>query len=294
MNSLDQQYINLLKDILANGEDAMDRTQVGTKSVFGRQMDIDISQAFPLLTIKKTHYTNILDELLWFLSGSTDVGKLHSKIWDGNSTPEFLATRGLIYPPKYIGPSYGYQMRGNTGIDEFSWDNINKEYSVDPLFACRGIDQIQNMIDTIIKDPKCRRNILNNWDVENVQYMALPPCHALFQVNVRNGQFLDGQLYQRSADVFLGVPYNIASYATLIYILANITGLKPGRLIMTFGDVHIYNNHIEQCNKLLDAKIYDSPTLEITEKLDINNLQMSQFNILNYQSGKYLYGKMAI
>lgn len=280
-NNLDHQYLSLVSCILTHGTIKDDRTKVGTKSITSYTIELDISTYFPLLTVKKTNFISILDELLWFLSGSTNTANLNTRIWDANSTREFLDSRNLNYPEGYIGPAYGYQMRGESHI------------ATDLQWRPKGVDQIQYMIDEIHNNPSSRRILMSNWDVRNIKNMALPPCHVLFQIIVR-GDYLDGIMYQRSADVFLGVPFNIASYALLLYIIANITDKNPGQLIIHFGDAHLYSTHLTQAQELLSKPTFDLPQLKIDGKLDINNLSPSNFELINYQSGKWVKVPMAV
>ncbi len=205
-------YLNLLRDILDNGEERLDRTGVGTRTLFGLQARYDLRDGFPLVTTKKIHFAAVVRELLWFLSGSTNANDLQSTIWDA-----------WMKPDGDLGPIYGSQWR--------TWGG-------------RGIDQISNTIDTIKTNPTSRRIIISAWNVEDIPRMQLPPCHALFQFNV-SGKHLDCQLYQRSADMALGVPFNIASYALLMSMVAQECELTPRHFIHTFGDAHIYLNHLD-------------------------------------------------
>ena len=214
-----KQYLDLLRDIRENGVMKEDRTGVGTQSVFGRQMRFDLSEGFPLLTTKKVHLKSIIYELLWFISGDTNIGYLKEhgvSIWD-----EWADENGDL------GPVYGHQWR--------SW----------PTPDGRTIDQLSSVIDLICHHPDSRRMLVSAWNVGEVEKMALPPCHCLFQFYVADGK-LSCQLYQRSADVFLGVPFNIASYALLTMMIAQVAGLQPGEFVHTTGDTHIYRNHFEQ------------------------------------------------
>lgn len=225
----DQQYLDLLQDILANGVDRNDRTGTGTRGVFGRQMRFDLSDRFPLLTTKKLHLRSIIVELLWFLRGDTNVGWLQDRkvsIWD-----EWADENGDL------GPVYGKQWRSWAAPDG------------------RVIDQIQWVLDEIRTNPNSRRMVVSAWNPADVPDMALPPCHCLFQFNVMDGR-LNCQLYQRSADVFLGVPFNIASYALLTAMLAHVCGFEPGDFVHTLGDAHLYENHLEQA----DLQLSRSPT----------------------------------
>ncbi len=219
-----KQYLDLLRKIKSEGALKGDRTGTGTRSIFGYQMRFDLSEGFPLLTTKKLHLRSIIHELLWFLAGDTNIKYLHDNkvtIWDEWASPD-----------GELGPIYGYQWR--------SW----------PVPDGRHIDQIAAVVDSISNNPDSRRHIVSAWNVADIDAMALPPCHALFQFYVCDGK-LSCQLYQRSADVFLGVPFNIASYALLTMMMAQVTGLRPGEFVHTLGDAHIYLNHMEQVDEQL-------------------------------------------
>lgn len=290
-NTFDGQYLELVNHILLNGRDKPDRTKVGTRSITGYTFDIDVSESYPLLTIKKTNYQTIIRELIWFLRGSTNSANSKVKIWCANSDANFLKNRGLAYQEGYIGPSYGYQWRGQTHIPgEMQWNDFTKTYDTN---LNPGFDQIQYIIDEIKNSPESRRILMSNWDAKNIHRMALPPCHVLFQIVVRN-EFLDGIMYQRSADLFLGVPFNVASYSALLYVLAKITDKKPGRLIIHFGDVHIYLNHLDQARMLNDRKIYESPKLAIKNIENINSITENHFELSGYESGDFIPADMAV
>ncbi|WP_308228986.1 thymidylate synthase [uncultured Prevotella sp.] len=238
-----QQYLNLLNRILAEGATKTDRTGTGTKSVFGNQMRFDLADGFPLLTTKKLHLKSIIYELLWFLRGDTNVKYLQEhgvRIWN-----EWADENGDL------GPVYGHQWR--------SWPDYNGG----------TIDQIQNVLDMIKNHPDSRRMIVSAWNPAEVEQMALPPCHCLFQFYVADGK-LSLQLYQRSADTFLGVPFNIASYALLLHMMAQVCGLKPGEFIHTTGDTHLYLNHLEQAKLQLTRTPRKLPTMKINP--DVKNL----------------------
>ena len=238
-----QQYLNLLNRILTEGATKTDRTGTGTKSVFGNQMRFDLADGFPLLTTKKLHLKSIIYELLWFLRGDTNVKYLQEhgvRIWN-----EWADENGDL------GPVYGHQWR--------SWPDYNGG----------TIDQIQNVLDMIKNHPDSRRMIVSAWNPAEVEQMALPPCHCLFQFYVADGK-LSLQLYQRSADTFLGVPFNIASYALLLQMMAQVCGLKPGEFIHTTGDTHLYLNHLEQAKLQLTRTPRKLPTMKINP--DIKNL----------------------
>jgi len=229
-------YLDLLQKVLDTGTEKSDRTGTGTYSLFGHQMRFDLSEGFPLVTTKKVHVKSVVHELLWFLSGSTNISYLKENgvsIWN-----EWADANGEL------GPVYGYQWR--------SW----------PTADGRKIDQIQNLVDQIKKNPDSRRLIVSGWNVADVEKMALPPCHTLFQFYVSDGK-LSCQLYQRSADIFLGVPFNIASYALLTLMMAQVCGLKPGDFIHTFGDVHLYKNHVDQARLQLTREPRPLPKLKL-------------------------------
>ncbi|WP_156799801.1 thymidylate synthase [Novosphingobium resinovorum] len=241
----ENQYLDLLRDCLENGEKREGRNGV-TYGLFGRQIRFDLSQGFPLLTTKRVHWKAIVVELLWFLRGDTNVKFLHDHgvtIWD-----EWADEDGNL------GPVYGKQWRSWIGIKMDTWDAV-----------C--IDQIANVIDGLKRDPYGRRHIVTAWNPAEIDDMALPPCHCLFQFFVANGK-LSCQLYQRSADVFLGVPFNIASYALLTHLIAREVGLKVGEFVHTFGDVHLYGNHVDQAREQLSREPRAFPTLNIARCLN--------------------------
>jgi len=252
-----------------------------TISLFGVKMNFDISKSFPLLTTKKMYWKGILKELLWFINANTnskDLEKDKVRIWKGNSTREYLDSIGLEhYEEGECGPIYGFQ-----------WRHFNAEYKgCKADYSGKGVDQLQNIIDLIKNKPTSRRMFMTAWNPGQLDEMALPPCHISYQFYVRNDKitgekYLDCMMYQRSGDVFLGVPFNIASTATLTYILANITDINPGKINIVIGDAHIYENHIEQVRTQLSRHPLQFPKLEISKKLDINSLDYASFNISNY------------
>lgn len=263
-----QQYHDFLNYILKNGTAKSDRTGTGTISAFAYQMRFDLNKGFPLVTTKKVHVKSIFHELLWFLSGSTNVRQLQEKgvtIWN-----EWADENGEL------GPIYGKQWR--------SWQTHDG----------RTIDQISELISTLKTNPDSRRLIVSAWNVGEIDLMALPPCHCLFQFYVVNGH-LSCQLYQRSADAFLGVPFNIASYALLTHLIAEQTNLKPGEFIWTGGDCHIYTNHLEQVNMQLGREPYPLPQLKILRKTSsIFEYQYEDFAIENYQSHPSIPAPIAV
>jgi thymidylate synthase len=263
-----KQYLDLMKDILDNGALKTDRTGTGTQSVFGRQLRFDLSGGFPLITTKKLHLRSIIYELLWFLKGDTNIKYLKDNgvsIWD-----EWADENGEL------GPVYGHQWR--------SW----------PAPDGRSIDQITQVLNQIKQKPDSRRHIVTAWNPAEVDKMALPPCHALFQFYVADEK-LSCQLYQRSADYFLGVPFNIASYALLTYMFAQQCDLQPGEFVWTGGDVHLYSNHIEQAKLQLSRSPLPLPTLNIKRKPEsIFDYQFEDFEILNYQAHPSIKAPIAV
>ncbi|MFM9839540.1 MAG: thymidylate synthase [Cyclobacteriaceae bacterium] len=263
-----RQYLDLMKDILENGAVKTDRTGTGTLSVFGRQLRFDLSKGFPMVTTKKLHLRSIIYELLWFLKGETNIKYLKDNgvsIWD-----EWADENGEL------GPVYGSQWR--------SW----------PTPDGRRIDQIAQVIEQIKNKPDSRRHIVTAWNPAEVDKMALPPCHALFQFYVADGK-LSCQLYQRSADYFLGVPFNIASYALLVYMFAQQCDLEPCEFVWTGGDVHLYSNHIEQVKLQLSREPFPLPQLNIKRKPDsIFDYQFEDFEIVNYQAHPSIKAPIAV
>lgn len=251
-----RKYLDLLEDIMANGHDKGDRTGTGTRSVFGRQVRFDLSEGFPLLTTKKLYVKGIIHELLWFLNGDTNTKYLtdnNVKIWN-----EWADENGDL------GHIYGYQWR--------SW----------PTPDGKHIDQIKEVIDTIKNNPNSRRIIVSAWNVGDLDNMALPPCHCLFQFYVADGK-LSCQLYQRSCDTFLGVPFNIASYALLTMMVAQVCDLEPGEFVHTFGDLHIYNDHFEQVKEQLSREPRALPTMKINPEVkDIFSFKYEDFELVGY------------
>lgn len=263
-----KQYLDLLQYVLDNGVVKSDRTGTGTHSIFGYQMKFNLEDGFPLLTTKKLHLRSIIHELLWFLKGDTNIQYLHDNkvsIWD-----EWADENGNL------GPVYGKQWR--------SWECADH----------RTIDQISEVIELIKHNPDSRRMIVSAWNVADIDSMKLPPCHCLFQFYVANGK-LSCQLYQRSADIFLGVPFNIASYALLTMMMAQACGLKPGEFIHTLGDAHIYNNHIEQCQLQLSREPRKLPTMNINPaKKDIFDFEYSDFTLEGYDPHPHIKGEVSV
>ncbi|HEC43993.1 MAG TPA: thymidylate synthase [Bacteroides sp.] len=263
-----QQYLDLLSHVLEKGSEKSDRTGTGTTSVFGHQMRFDLQEGFPVLTTKKLHLRSIIHELLWFLKGETNIDYLKQNkvsIWDDWADEEGS-----------LGPIYGYQWR--------KW----------PAGNDKQIDQISQVLKSIKENPDSRRHIVSAWNVSAIDQMALPPCHVLFQFYVNNGA-LSCQLYQRSADIFLGVPFNIASYSLLLMMMAQVTGLKAGEFVHTFGDAHIYLNHIEQVKLQLRREPRQLPQMRLNP--DIKNLldfRFEDFELLNYNPHPHIRGEISV
>lgn len=229
-------YLDLLRHVRQTGEVRQDRTGVGTIGIFGAQLRFDLAEGFPLVTTKKVHTRSIIQELLWFLAGRTDNQWLTERgvtIWDEWATAEQCAKFGR--PAGELGPVYGHQ-----------WRRFGATKNPDGTYRADGVDQIKNLLEQLKKNPSSRRHLVTGWNPLEADQVALPPCHTLFQFHVSTDQRLSCQLYQRSADLFLGVPFNIASYSLLTHMIAQVTGLKPGHFVHTFGDAHIYLNHLEQ------------------------------------------------
>ena len=260
-----KQYLDMLRYVLENGVDKMDRTGVGTRSVFGQQMRIDLSKGFPLMTTKKMHLKSIIHELLWFIKGDTNVKYLQDngvRIWN-----EWADENGDL------GPIYGSQ-----------WRNWNGE----------GIDQLAQVVDKLKNNPNDRRMIVSAWNVSKIPEMHLPPCHMMFQFYVANGK-LSCMLYQRSCDMFLGVPFNIASYALLTMMLAQVCDLEPGEFVHTLGDTHIYHNHFEQVKEQLRREPLPLPTMKLNPQVkDINDFKYEDFTLENYECYGAIKAQVAV
>ena len=263
-----RQYLDLLDHVLKTGIEKKDRTGTGTISVFGYQMRFHLEDGFPVMTTKKLHLKSIIHELLWFIAGDTNIGYLKQngvKIWDAWADEE-----------GNLGPIYGFQWR--------SW----------PADGGKKIDQLLNVISSIKETPDSRRLLVSAWNVGEIDKMALPPCHIMFQFYVANGK-LSCQLYQRSADIFIGVPFNIASYALLTMMVAQVTGLKPGDFVHTLGDAHIYLNHIEQVKLQLTRKPYPSPRMIINPEVsDILKFRFDDFTLTDYVSHPHIKGEVSV
>ena len=261
-----KQYLDILQDIMDNGRDADNRTGIYARKVFGRQMHFDLSKGFPLVTTKKVFLKGIIHELIWLLSGNTNIRYLTDNnvhIWD-----EWADENGNL------GPVYGAQ-----------WRNFNGE----------GIDQIKDVIERIRKNPQDRRLIVTAWNPAQIDRMALPPCHCFFQFDVSPDGRLNCQLYQRSCDMFLGVPFNIASYSLLTMMMAQVCGLKPGEFVHTLGNAHIYNNHFDQVKLQLSREPYPLPQMKLNPEIkDIFDFRYKDFELVNYQCHPAIKGEVAV
>ena len=261
-----QEYLDLLKKVKESGKPKGDRTGTGTLSIFGHQMRFDLQNSFPLLTTKKIHFKSVAYELLWFLKGETNIKYLKDNgvsIWD-----EWADENGDL------GPVYGKQWRDWKGANSFH-------------------DQISNVIDQIKNNPNSRRHIVSAWNVAEIPNMALAPCHILFQFYVQEGK-LSCQLYQRSADIFLGVPFNIASYALLTHMIANVCDLEVGDFVHTLGDAHLYNNHLTQADEQLSRTPLQPPQIKVTKKNSINDYVFEDFELIDYKHHPHIPAPVAI
>jgi thymidylate synthase len=261
-------YLSLLQDVMKNGVDRDDRTGTGTRSVFGRQLRFDLSEGFPLVTTKKVHTRSIIHELLWFLMGESNISYLKEnkvRIWDPWAGPD-----------GELGPVYGVQWRSWMGADG------------------KTVDQISQVVNQIKTNPDSRRLIVSAWNVGEIENMALPPCHAFFQFYVSEGK-LSCQLYQRSADLFIGVPFNIASYALLTMMVAQVTGLEPGDFVHTFGDAHIYHNHFDQVALQLSRNPRPLPTMKLSPHVNsIFGFTIEDFELVNYNPHPIIKAPVAV
>lgn len=261
-----KQYLEILRDVLENGQDADNRTGIYARKVFGRQMRFDLSKGFPLVTTKKTFFRGIVHELIWLLSGDTNIKYLQDNnvhIWD-----EWADENGNL------GPVYGHQ-----------WRNFNSQ----------GYDQIRDIIERIKKNPQDRRIIVSAWNPAQIEQMALPPCHCFFQFDVTPDGKLNCMLYQRSCDMFLGVPFNIASYSLLTMMIAQVCGLEPGEFVHTLGNAHIYSNHFEQVKLQLTREPLPLPKVRINPEVkDIDDFKFEDFELIDYQSHPAIKGEVAV
>jgi len=263
-----KQYLDLMSKVLEEGTTKEDRTGTGTISLFGHQMRFDLKDSFPLVTTKKVHLKSVIYELLWFIKGQSNVGYLKDhgvKIWN-----EWADENGEL------GPVYGVQWR--------SWRGANG----------KTVDQLAQVIEGLKKNPDSRRHLVHAWNVAEIDSMALPPCHTMFQFYVANNR-LSCQLYQRSGDIFLGVPFNIASYSLLTLMVAQVCGFEPGEFIHTLGDAHIYSNHLDQCKLQLSRTPYDLPSVKINPDVkSIDDFRFEDFEFINYKAHPHIKGKVAV
>jgi thymidylate synthase len=279
-----KQYLELLRDVHDRGRPRPDRTGTGTRGLFGWQMRVDLREGFPLLTTKKVHLRSILHELLWFVRGETHVASLQAEkvtIWDEWATAEQTARFGR--PPGDLGPIYGHQ-----------WRNFGATRRPDGTYESDGVDQLARLVEGLRRDPHGRRHLVTGWNPKEATEVALPPCHTLFQLHVQDGE-LSCQLYQRSADVFLGVPFNIASYALLTMMLAQVTGLTPAYFIHTFGDVHLYANHLQQAELQLSRTPRPLPRMRLNPQVkDLFAFRFEDFTLEGYDPHPAIAAPVAV
>ena len=286
---MELQYINLIKHILENGISKDDRTGIGTLSIFSYNMTFNLRESFPLLTTKKVYWKGVVEELLWFISGSTDSNVLKEKgvrIWEGNSSREFLDSRGLShYDQGDIGAGYGFQ-----------WRHFGAKYTnMYDSYEGQGVDQLKDVIYKIKNTPDDRRIIMSAWNPTDLDKMALPPCHIFVQFWVdSNKKELHSQMYQRSCDVGLGVPFNIASYALLTCIIAKLCDLTPGDFHYCMGDTHIYKNHIDAMKLQITRDPYDFPKINIKDITDIDNIKFNDIELIDYKYYENIKMNMAV
>jgi thymidylate synthase len=302
------QYHDLLQDILTNGEEKDDRTGVGTISVFARQLRFDLTRGFPAVTTKKLAWKSVVSELLWFLEGTGDERRLaeilhgsrdteRSTIWTGNATADYWTPKAKF--PGDLGRVYGVQWRhwrrgpNVTNEDVVHLDEFGAWFST-PIEIMNDIDQIANLIEGLKTDPNGRRHILTAWNVSELDQMALPPCHVMCQFYVSKGK-LSCHMYQRSVDVFLGLPFNIASYALLTHLIAQVCDLGVGELIISTGDTHIYKNHVDQVKEQLSREEYPLPALSLNPEIkDIDKFSMDDILLVDYKSHATIKAEMAV
>jgi thymidylate synthase len=283
----EQQYLNLIRDVLEGGDERIDRTGVGTIARFGCSMRFDLSDSFPLLTTKKVFWRGVVEELLWFISGSTSAHKLHDrgiKIWDEHGSRRYLDKLGIEREEGDLGPIYGFQ-----------WRHFGAKYiDMHTDYTGQGVDQLAQLIETLKTNPTDRRLILSAWNPADLSKMALPPCHMFAQFYVSGGK-LSCQLYQRSCDIGLGVPFNIASYALLTYMIAHVVGLGRGELIHVMGDTHIYGTHIESLKVQMSRKPREPPRLRIVRDVqDIDSFGFDDFELIGYEPHPTIPMDMAV
>jgi len=279
-----QPYLDLLEEVLTKGRVRGDRTGTGTVGLFGHQMRFDLADGFPLLTTKKLHLRSIIHELLWFVRGETHVAPLQEagvRIWNDWATAEQTARFGREAGD--LGPVYGHQ-----------WRNYGASENPDGTYARDGFDQLQCVLDTIRTNPNSRRIIVTGWNPKEADQVALPPCHTLFQFYVQDGA-LSCQLYQRSADIFLGVPFNIASYSLLLMMVAQVSGLKPGEFVHTMGDAHLYSNHLDQARLQLTRTPRPRPTMGLDESVsDLFDFRFEHFKLEDYDPHPHIKAQVSV
>lgn len=284
----EEQYLDLIREVLAHGVSRPDRTGVGTLSVFGRSMRFNLHESFPLLTTKRVFWRGVVEELLWFVSGSTNAKVLQAKnvrIWDGNASRAFLDSVGLNEREEGdLGPVYGFQ-----------WRHFGAAYqTMHDDYTGKGVDQLGNIVRALKENPTSRRILMSAWNPANLPQMALPPCHLLAQFYVSNGR-VSCQMYQRSADIGLGVPFNIASYALLTCMLAHVCDLEPGEFVHVLGDAHVYNNHVEPLREQIKRTPRPFPTLRIrTRRANVDHFQADDFELVGYKPMKSIKMEMAV
>jgi len=282
------EYLDLIRKIIAEGSTRGDRTGTGTVSIFGAQMRFNLRESFPLLTTKRVFWRGLAEELVWFISGSTNANELSAKkinIWDGNGSKEFLTNMGLGHREAGdLGPVYGFQ-----------WRHFGAEYKdMHTDYTGQGVDQLAEVINQIKTNPNSRRIIMSAWNPTDLKEMALPPCHAMCQFYVDNGE-LSCQLYQRSGDMGLGVPFNIASYALLTVMIAHVCDLKPGDFVHSLGDAHVYSNHIEPLKIQIERTPTAFPTLNIKRKItSIDDFKFEDFELVGYKPQAKIAMEMAV
>ena len=279
-----QQYLELLDRVLTHGSVRKDRTGTGTVGVFGHQMRFDLSNGFPLLTTKKLHLRSIIHELLWFLSGDTHVAPLQAnnvRIWNEWTTADQTAKFGREAGD--LGPVYGHQ-----------WRNFGATVLSDGSYDSDGIDQIQRLLDGIQNNPYSRRLLVTGWNPKEADQVALPPCHTLFQFYVQDGR-LSCQLYQRSADIFLGVPFNIASYSLLLLMIAQVCDLEPGEFVHTMGDAHLYSDHLDQARLQLSRDVRARPTMTLNPDVrDLFQFRYEDFTLSGYEPHPHIKARVSV
>lgn len=298
MKTWEEQYIALIKDILDNGDDRVDRTGVGTRAVFGRQIRIDMADGFPMVTTKKMGFLSILAEALWFIEGSNDERRLaeiqygsrdteKTTIWTENANSDYWKPNAQFEGD--LGRVYGVQWRRWKAFTEVGCEPGGLVHAV-----TEEIDQLKQVIDKLKAGGTDRRMLISSWNVGELNQMALPPCHMFFQFFLKRNGKLSLQMYQRSVDTFLGLPYNITSYALILSMVAAVTNTIPDELIMTLGDTHLYNNHFDQARTQIERSSFASPQLEIQPRQNIDDFVISDFKVTGYQSHPSIKAPMAV